>query len=67
MAGLGGPSVGGWRDCGAAAQACEGCSSRTRYKGAVSCSLCGSARPSCWRQSLARLWVEAAGGSGGHL
>lgn len=66
MAGPGGPSVGGWRDCGAVGPAC-GCSSRTHCKGAGSCSLCGPARLSCWRQSLAGWWVEAAGGVGGHL
>lgn len=62
VAGPGGPSVGGWRGCGEVAQACGGCSSRTRCKGAGSCFLCGSARPSCWRRSLAGWWEEAVGG-----
>lgn len=64
VAAPGGPPVGGWRGCGAAAQACVGCSSRTRCKEAGSCSPDGSARPSCWRRSLVRWW---AGGAGGHL
>lgn len=66
VAGPGGPwFVGGWRDCGAAARAGGGCSSRRRCRGAVSCSLGGSARLSCWRRSLARWRGEAVGGARG--
>lgn len=67
VAGLGGPSVVEWRDCGAAAQACGGCSSRIRCRGAASCFPCGSARLSCWRQSLARWQGEGVGRAGGRL
>lgn len=67
VAGLGGPPVVEWRDCGAAEQACGGCSSHIHCKGAGSCFLCGWVRLSCWRQSLAKWPGEAWGRAGVRL